>query len=95
MYLEIVKLKQYSLLLFCVLIIFSKHVSDISSQGISLSIQFSRVIEDLEIKAKEEFRLMNLSATKELSKHEVLKVFIVGEHFNREDCTFTLWMPFL
>ena len=64
-------------------------------QSIQLIIDLVEMISNVIVKFKQKLASMNLMMTQLLSWHEILKIFVIHDHFNRIYKVFKLWSSFL
>ncbi len=64
-------------------------------QSIQLIINLVKMISDAIVESRQKFTSTSLTTTQLLSWHEILKIFMIHDHFNRIDKIFKLWSSFL
>ncbi len=64
-------------------------------QSIQLIINLVEMISDAIVESRQKFTSTSLTTTQLLSWHEILKIFMIRDHFNRIDRIFKLWSSFL
>ena len=64
-------------------------------QSIQLIINLVEMISDAIVESRQKFTSTSLTTTQLLSWHEILKIFMIRDHFNRIDRIFKLWSLFL
>ena len=64
-------------------------------QSIQLIINLIKMISDAIVEFRQKLTLMSLMTTQLLNWHEILKIFVIHDHFNRINKVFKLWSSFL
>ena len=64
-------------------------------QSIQLIINLVEMISDAIVESRQKFTSTSLTTTQLLIWHEILKIFMIRDHFNRIDRIFKLWSSFL
>ncbi len=64
-------------------------------QSIQLIIDLVEMISNAIVESRQKFTLMSLIMIQLLSWHEILKIFVIRDHFNRINKVFKLWSLFL
>ena len=64
-------------------------------QSIQLIIDLVEMISDVIVESRQKLTSMSLMMIQLLNWHEILKIFMIRDHFNRIDKVFELWSSFL
>ncbi len=72
-----------------------KKIFWVTCQSIQLIIDFVKMISDVIVESKQKLTLMSLIMTQLFNWHEILKIFMIHNHFNKINKVFKLWSSFL
>ncbi len=76
-------------------ILLFKEIFWATCQSIQLIINLVEMISNVIVKSRQKLTLMSLITTQLLNWHEILKIFVIYDHFNRINKVFKLWSSFL
>ncbi len=76
-------------------ILFLKKIFWVMCQSIQLIINLVEMISDAIIESRQKLTSMSLMMIQLLSWHEIFKIFVIHDHFNRINKVFKLWSSFL
>ncbi len=76
-------------------ILLFKEIFWATCQSIQLIINLVEMISNVIVKSRQKLTLMSLITTQLLNWHEILKIFVIYDHFNRINKVFKLWSLFL
>ncbi len=74
---------------------FFKKIFWVTCQSIQLIIDLVETISDAIVEFKQKLTSISLITTQLFSWHEILKIFVIHDHFNRINKVFKLWSSFL